>query len=200
MFQSQAPEAAAKLQLAQSQAKIKVLEKRNAKLLLKEKDLKKQREKMRKRCSRTQSELEKTKDELEEAYVTVQQSANLASEQSKLVIERGDEIQLLRDKISLLSFSQQLNTLLKPCDLLQLNTTPDVKFEDEFAIDNDDSFAMRYFLALFKCVQSGSSSRTQVYSFLNCLRGALPPQLNASSFKKFLERFEMYSIICSQNM
>ena len=123
----------------------------------------------------------------------VQQSENLASEQSKLVIERGDELQLLRDQIGLRSYSQ-LHTLLEASDLVQLSATPDVKFEDEFAMDKDDSFAMRYFLALFKCVQSGSSSRTQVYSFLNCLRGALPPQLNASSFKKFLERFEIYLI------
>ena len=64
----------------------------------------------------------------------VQESANLASKQSKLLIEKGDEIQLLRDKISLLSYSQQLNDLLKPRDLLQLKTTHDVKFEDDFAI------------------------------------------------------------------
>ncbi len=163
--------------------------KKYAKLLAGNEDLKRQREKFRRRLSRNQDLLEKAKDDLAEAYVMVQDTAKLALEQTNLLVEKGCELELLKDRMSLKSYN--LKTMMEPCDLQQLADVQDVNFEDQLAVDKDDSFAMRYYLALFKCIQSGASSRTQVYSFLNCLRGALPPRLNSSSFKKFLDRFEI---------
>jgi hypothetical protein len=77
--------------------------------------------------------------------------------------------------------------MLEPSGLAQLADAQYVSLEDELAVDKDDSFAMRYYLALFKYIQSVASSRTQVYSFLNCLRSALPHRLNSSSFEHLLD-------------
>jgi hypothetical protein len=70
----------------------------------------------------------------------------LALNQSNLLEEKSCELQLLKDRMSLKSYN--LKTMLEPRDLAQLADTQYVNLKDELAVDKDDSFAMRYYLAL----------------------------------------------------
>ena len=164
----------------QLKRKIVTLESKVEKLESKLIHTRKQREAQRKRVKRSEAKLSQAL-EIAQTAQTTQIEALERDRASR------EQIQLLNDRLSLSAIhAEKLQSML---NIREQIDTESIQFHKDFSVDADDSFAMKYFLALFKCVQSGSSSRTQVVSFLNCLRGALPPDLNASAFKKFLQRF-----------
>ena len=139
------------------------------------------------RIRRVSAKFEILKEQYSNLEGLLQNHREVIQAQSNLITEMSEKLDSYYQAYMANKYSQEISISMGQ-PMPSFETT---KFQNSQELEDfkDEHICVKFYLAMFKVIMAGTSSREDVYAFMRCLRGALPSELNPNHFRNFLSRY-----------